>query len=136
MNLKIYKFLWINAAVMVCMSSMSSDVMAEDRSSSHAESVVSGMASWYGAEYRGRPTASGERFDPADLTAAHPSLPMGTVVEVSRPERGRTVVVRINDRGPAGGGRILDVSEAAARRLGMIAEGTVRVSLAVVGRAE
>ncbi|EME71359.1 rare lipoprotein A [Paramagnetospirillum caucaseum] len=94
-----------------------------------------GIASWYGAKYRGRPTASGERFDPSDLTAAHPSLPMGTLVEVSRPEHRRSVVVRVNDRGP-GGGRILDVSEAAARRLGMVAEGTAHVSLRVIGFAD
>lgn len=91
-----------------------------------------GVASWYGAKYRGRKTASGERFDPSDLTAAHPTLPMGTLVEVSRPDRGRNVVVRINDRGP-GGGRILDVSEAAARKLGLLGEGTGLVSLQVVG---
>ena len=95
----------------------------------------SGMASWYGVKYRGHPTASGERFDPADLTAAHPTLPMGTLVEVSRPEHRRSVVVRINDRGP-GGGRVLDVSEAAARRLGMVGEGTAFVSLQVIGFAD
>lgn len=94
-----------------------------------------GIASWYGAKYRGRRTASGERFDPSDLTAAHPTLPMGTLVEVSRPDRGRSVVVRINDRGP-GGGRILDVSEAAARKLGLVGEGTGAVSLQVVGFAD
>lgn len=94
-----------------------------------------GVASWYGAKYRGRKTASGERFDPSDLTAAHPTLPMGTLVEVSRPDRGRNVVVRINDRGP-GGGRILDVSEAAARKLGLLGEGTGLVSLQVVGFAD
>lgn len=93
------------------------------------------MASWYGAKYRGRKTASGERFDPADLTAAHPSLPMGTLVEVWRPGQNRSVVVRINDRGP-GGGRILDVSEAAARRLALVAEGTAMVSIRVIGHAD
>ncbi|CUW39953.1 Putative lipoprotein A (fragment) [Magnetospirillum sp. XM-1] len=93
------------------------------------------MASWYGAKYRGRKTASGERFDPSDLTAAHPVLPMGTLVEVSRPERRGAVVVRVNDRGP-GGGRIVDLSEAAARRLGLVNEGTGLVSLRVIGFAE
>lgn len=94
-----------------------------------------GAASWYGEAYRGHRTASGERFDPCDLTAAHGALPMGTLIEVSRPDLGRSVVVRINDRGP-GGGRILDLSEAAARRLGMIRDGTVSVAFQVIGSAD
>ena len=91
-----------------------------------------GAASWYGEAYRGRRTASGERFDPTDFTAAHAELPLGTLVEVSRPETGRRVVVRINDRGP-GAGRILDLSEAAARRLDMIRDGTAHVAVQVIG---
>ncbi|ARJ68254.1 hypothetical protein WV31_19255 [Magnetospirillum sp. ME-1] len=109
--------------------------MAADLAYSRDDVREYGIASWYGAKYRGRRTASGERFDPSDLTAAHPTLPMGTLVEVSRPDRGRSVVVRINDRGP-GGGRILDVSEAAARKLGLVGEGTGAVSLQVVGFAD
>lgn len=91
-----------------------------------------GAASWYGEAYRGKRTASGERFNPADFTAAHPNLPMGTLLEVSRPDNHRRVVVRVNDRGP-GGGRILDVSEAAARRLGLVRDGTAWVSVQVIG---
>jgi rare lipoprotein A len=87
------------------------------------------LASWYGAKYRGKPTASGERFDPARLTAAHPTLPFGTRVEIRRWADGRRVVVRVNDRGPHGGGRAIDVSEAAARALGLIADGTGLVTL-------
>lgn len=86
------------------------------------------LASWYGARYRGRPTASGERFDPGAFTAAHPSLDFGTLVEVTRWTDGRRVVVRINDRGPAAG-RGIDLSEAAARRIGLTAEGTGLVTL-------
>ena len=111
------------------------DCFASDIAYIRSDSDTTGMASWYGAKYRGRHTASGERFDPADLTAAHPFLPMGTLVEVSRPDHGRSVVVSINDRGP-GGGRVLDVSEAAARRLGMTGEGTAFVSLRVIGSAD
>lgn len=85
------------------------------------------IASYYAAKYRGRPTASGERYDPARFTAAHPTLPFGTRVEVRRWSDGRSVVVRVNDRGP-GAGR-LDLSEAAARALGMIADGTALVTL-------
>lgn len=111
------------------------DSWAEDIAFIHHDYSDFGTASWYGAKYKGRFTASGERFDPSDLTAAHPTLPMGTLVEVSRPDQDRSVVVRINDRGP-GGGRILDVSEAAARRLGMVALGTAQVSLRVIGMAK
>ncbi len=106
--------------------------MASDAANIGKSDAGIGVASWYGGKYRGRFTASGERFDPSDMTAAHPSLPMGTLVEVSRSDQGRSVVVRINDRGP-GGGRILDFSEAAAKRLGMVREGTATVSLRVIG---
>ena len=92
-----------------------------------------GLASWYGAELRGRPTASGERFRPSRRTAAHPSLPFGTVVRVTRVETGDTVRVRINDRGPFVAGRIIDVSRKAARRLGMLDDGVAKVAVDVVG---
>ncbi|MGE5504718.1 MAG: septal ring lytic transglycosylase RlpA family protein [Actinomycetota bacterium] len=99
------------------------------------EQVEAGLASWYGVAYKGRRTASGERFDPADLTSAHPSLPFGTVVEVTNRLNGRRVAVVVTDRGP-GGGRIIDVSDAAARRLGMKADGTVPVEIRIIGSAE
>lgn len=83
-------------------------------------------ASWYGQRYAGHRTASGERFDPKALTAAHPTLPLGSVAEVRRWSDNRTVTVRINDRGPARG-RGIDLSEAAARALGMIADGSALV---------
>lgn len=92
-----------------------------------------GTASWYGAELAGRPTASGERFRPSRMTAAHPKLPFGTVLRVRRLDNGRAIRVVVNDRGPFTGGRILDLSQAAARRLGAIDAGTVRVTLQVVG---
>ena len=88
----------------------------------HAES---GIAAFYG----GGRTASGERSGPTELTAAHRTLPFGTRVLVTNVRNGRTVVVRINDRGPYGRGRIIDVSRAAARELDMIGSGTTRVSL-------
>jgi len=90
-----------------------------------------GIASWYGLPFHGRRTASGERFDMNALTAAHPSLPFGTRVRVHAPHNGRSVVVRINDRGPHTGGRIIDLSHAAARALGLLAFGTRRVVLAL-----
>lgn len=86
------------------------------------------IASWYGARYRGKPTASGEPFDPGAMTAAHPTLPFGTMVEVHYPARGTAVVVRINDRGPhARLGRGIDLSEAAARSLGLVNAGVGEV---------
>ncbi len=91
-----------------------------------------GMATYYSPRLAGHRTANGERYDPARLTAAHPSLPFATWVQVTRLDgSGRTVVVRINDR-CAGSRKIIDVSEAAARRLDMIRAGTVRVQIQVV----
>jgi rare lipoprotein A len=98
--------------------------------SSGADAVV---ASWYGQSYRGKPTASGERFDPADHTCAHSTLPFGTLIEVSRSDRPNRVVVRVNDRGPISGGRGIDLSEAAARPLGLIAAGVAEVMVEVIG---
>lgn len=89
----------------------------------------SGEASYYGARFAGRTTASGEPFDPQALTAAHPRLALGTRVQVLNLDNGRTVTVRINDRGPYTAGRIIDLSRAAAERLGMIDSGVATVEL-------
>jgi rare lipoprotein A len=91
-----------------------------------------GRASWYGGKHHGGPTASGERFNKNAMTAAHRSLRMNTRVRVTNKRNGRSVIVRINDRGPYGKGRIIDLSEAAARKLGMIDAGVVPVTLEVV----
>ena len=91
-----------------------------------------GTASWYGTSFHGRPTASGEPYNMFDLTAAHPSLPLGTHVRVTNLRNGRAVVVRINDRGPAVPGRIIDLSYSAARVLDLKAWGLQRVRLDVV----
>lgn len=95
--------------------------------------VETGIASWYGPEFHGRPTSSREIFDQNDLTAAHPTLPFGTMVLVTNLENGRQVTVRINDRGPFVKGRIIDLSYAAARLLGLVGPGTARVRLEVIG---
>ncbi len=92
----------------------------------------SGMASWYGREFHGRRTASGDRFDMHALTAAHRKLPFGTKVEVTNLKTGRKVVVRINDRGPWTRGRIIDLSYAAAQRIGLARAGSGKVLLRVV----
>jgi rare lipoprotein A len=96
-----------------------------------------GWASWYGQAHEGRKTASGERFARSQLTAAHRSLPLGTKVRVTNLRTGQQVLVIINDRGPHGGGkrRIIDLSEAAAKRVGLLAQGTARVQVVVVEHA-
>jgi rare lipoprotein A len=91
-----------------------------------------GRASWYGAEFAGRRTANGEIYDPSQMTAAHKTLPFGTFVQVTNPNSGVSVVVRINDRGPFKPGRVIDVSRAAAEQLGMIGPGTMIVRLELV----
>jgi rare lipoprotein A len=93
---------------------------------------VTGTASWYGRDFHGDHTASGERFDQDEFTAAHPSLPLGTRVRVTNLANGRSVVVRINDRGPFTHGRVLDVSYRAAHALGMLRRGTARVRMEVL----
>jgi rare lipoprotein A len=93
--------------------------------------VIEGKATWYGKGHQGGPTASGERFDMYALTAAHKTLRMGTRVRVTNLRNGRTVVVRINDRGPYGRGRVIDLSYAAASKLGMLDAGIIPVRLEV-----
>ena len=88
-----------------------------------------GHASWYGPGFHGRRTASGETFRADGFTAAHPSLPFGTRVRVVNEGTGRSVVVRINDRGPFHRGRIIDIAQAPARSLGLLAGGSTLVSL-------
>jgi rare lipoprotein A len=95
--------------------------------------VQTGYASWYGAALAGHRTANGERFDPGKMTAAHRTLPFGTWVEVRRAESGDAVRVRITDRGPFGHeDRIIDLSRAAAEKLGMVKAGVARVQVRVV----
>jgi len=96
-------------------------------SSPKSKAYQVGTASWYGVQFQGKPTASGEPFDMHDFTAAHPSLPLGTFVKVTNLKNGNSVVVRINDRGPVVDGRIIDVSYNAARALGFNARGLQRV---------
>ncbi len=91
-----------------------------------------GTASWYGGDFQGKETASGEPYDMYELTAAHPTLPLGSHVRVTNLRNGRNVIVRINDRGPVVPGRIIDLSYGAARVLGVKARGLQRVRLDVV----
>ncbi len=93
-----------------------------------------GMASFYGNYFAGKKTASGERFNPARMTAAHRSLPFGTRVRVTNMRNGRSVVVRINDRGPFIRGRVIDLSKGAARVIKMVGRGVAPVRVQVLGR--
>ena len=95
------------------------------------EHIGHGVASYYGARFAGKPTASGERFDPQQLTAAHRTLPFGSLVRVTNPGNGQSVVVRINDRGPFHGNRAIDLSRRAAEQIGIVraGHGTVRLDL-------
>jgi rare lipoprotein A len=97
-----------------------------------ARAIAGGSASYYAAKFEGRPTANGERYRAGELTAAHRSLPFGSKVRVTNPANGRSVTVRINDRGPFTAGRVIDVSRAAAQELGLIARGHAPVELAVI----
>lgn len=95
--------------------------------------VQYGVASWYGGEFHGRPTSSGEVYDMFQLTCAHNSLPLGTMVMVTNLENGRSVELKVNDRGPFVKERIIDVSYAAARILGMWGKGTANVKVEWAG---
>ena len=98
--------------------------------------VTTGKAAWYGKKFNGRKTASGQRFNSAALTAASNTLPFGTLVRVTNVKNKKSVTVRINDRGPKQPDRIIDVTRAAAAKLGMLKSGLAEVEIKVVGQAK
>ncbi len=98
-----------------------------------SEGTLSGVASWYGPGFHGRTTANGERYDMHAMTAAHKSLKFGTKVKVTNQRNGKSVTVRINDRGPFVGGRVIDLSRGAASAIDMIGPGTAPVTIEIVG---
>ena len=100
------------------------------------DDTVRGLASWYGRDFHGKPTANGETYDMYGITAAHRELPLGTVADVTHLGNGRKVRVRINDRGPFIKGRILDLSYGAAKELNMVVEGVARVEIRIVSVGE
>lgn len=113
----------IGAALVACLVlSLSSGAMAAGNQC--------GGASWYGPGFDGKKTASGERFNQNAMTAAHRTLPLGSVVQVTDQRTGKSIRVTINDRGPFSGGRIIDLSKGAASKLGFIARGTTKVCIA------
>lgn len=101
--------------------------------SSHAGFVQDGTASWYGSDFHGRETSSGEIYNMHAMTAAHKTLPLGVYVKVQNRNNGREIVVRVNDRGPFVGGRIIDLSYSAARDLGVVKSGTAQVQIEALG---
>jgi rare lipoprotein A len=119
------KYIVVAAALMTgCLSFVTGETLAGNNQC--------GGASWYGPGFNGRTAASGEKFNQNAMTAAHKTLPFGTVVKVVNQKTGKSVQVRINDRGPYHGGRIIDLSKAAATKLGMMQAGTAKVCLTKV----
>lgn len=112
--------------------SLTSEQLAGRFGSKRALSVQSGSASYYSDKFAGRSTASGAPYEPHGFTAAHRSLPFGSVLRVTRRDGGQVVYVRVTDRGPFARGRIVDLSRAAAEQLGMMRAGVVKVKLEVV----
>jgi rare lipoprotein A len=111
-------------------------VLAEPTGDADSSSQNTGIASWYGPDFQGRLTADGEVYDKEKLTAAHRTLPFGTYLLVQNLDNGSSVVVRVNDRGPFARNRLIDLSEEAARIIGMIPTGTAMVSIEVIPREE
>ena len=109
---------------------------AASASRSVSKSSETGVASYYADKYHGRKTASGERFDMNALTAAHKTLPFGTKVKVTNLENGKSVIVRITDRGPFVKGRVIDLSLAAAKKIDMVKAGVAKVQLRRIGAAD
>lgn len=123
---------FVAASAILCLAASAAEAACGD---THSAPAGAGSASWYGAEQGGRRTASGERYDPKALTAAHNSLAFGTLLRVTSLATGRTVTVRVNDRGP-GHGRLIDLSEAAARRLGTRACGVAQVTIEQIASSD
>ena len=125
----------VRAAVFAAMCAAGCALVREPAPPPVRGGVQVGVASWYGPGFHGNRTANGEIFDQYELTAAHPSLPLGTRVMVTNLANGRSVEVRVNDRGPFVDGRAIDLSYAAARTLRMIGPGTARVRIEVLDQA-
>jgi rare lipoprotein A len=124
----------VRTTVKVSKTSVSGQVKKVSYSPVSAKSTFSssGVASYYGPGFHGRRTANGERFDMHAMTAAHRTLPFGTLVKVTNLSNGKSTVVRVNDRGPYVGNRVIDLSVAAAKEIGSTGSGTARVNLEVL----
>jgi rare lipoprotein A len=122
---------WIASCALILLAGQSQADLVNTRAGRSGEPAFrqTGVASWYGPGFHGKRTASGERFDQNDLTAAHRKLPLGSEVKVTNLENGRAITVEINDRGPYVNGRVIDLSKAAARRLGIVDDGVAKVRI-------
>lgn len=118
--------------VIACSLCILVSISAFTEKAAAASSPETGKASWYGAKWHGRKTASGERYNMESMTAAHKRLPFGSLVRVTRVDCGKSTIVRINNRGPYCRGRVIDLSKAAARKLGMLKDGVAKVRLEVL----
>ena len=126
----------IALALVFSVASFAEPATAGAAAPTEAGAFQTGVASWYGADFHGRRTSNGEIYDKEKLTCAHRSLAFGSYVLVRNLDNGSSVVVRVNDRGPFAKDRIIDLSEAAARIVGMIPTGTARVSLTLIPKEE
>jgi rare lipoprotein A len=122
----------MNFLLRACLIASVATITSTTRTAPSYAHQLSGAASWYGGKFHGRTTANGERYDMHKLTAAHKTLPFGTKVKITNQRNGETVVVRINDRGPYAGRRIIDLSRAAADKIGMLRSGVAPVKVEVV----
>lgn len=124
-------WIWGALLALIAMPVAASDAAVES-AGDDAPEIGAGQASYFHREMAGRRTASGEICDPATLTAAHRTLPFGDHIRVTNQSNGQSVIVRVNDRGPFARGRVIDISYAAAREIGMHRSGTARVTLTQV----
>lgn len=130
-NFKQMAVQFIFAAMLMLISTV---IFAKSERMNNKAWDAKGVASWYGRQFHGRKTASGQRFNMHAMTAAHRTLPFGSIVKVSDPSTGKSVIVKITDRGPYHGRRIIDLSRGAAQKLGIIRAGTAKIHLTVIRR--
>jgi rare lipoprotein A len=135
---KIKRFLLVTVVLTIfvsCQSTIrfSTEAVPDFKSSAETGEIIEGKASYYAEDFHGRKTSNGEIYDMYKMTAAHKKLPFNTLVRVTNLKNHRSVVVRINDRGPFKPGRILDLSKGAAQKLEMINDGVIPVKLEVLG---
>ncbi|MBO0904479.1 septal ring lytic transglycosylase RlpA family protein [Jiella sonneratiae] len=129
--MKIVKTIALGVALLAAPALTNAPVLSAEAFAGSVKASA-GSASYYGKRFHGRRTANGERFNMNAMTAAHKSLPFGTKVRVTNRRNGKSVVVRINDRGPYAHGRVIDLSRAAASRIGMLSSGTAPVKLDIL----
>jgi rare lipoprotein A len=123
------------SAASAAASAPATSAAAAPAATAAAMATETGKIAWYGRKFTGRKTASGEAFNPEALTMAHKTLPFGTRVKITNPKNNKSVIVRVNGRGPTQADRVGDVSYAAARKLGMLKPGVIEAELSVVGAA-